>query len=74
MNHLTQPLSSADISIFKRKSVNFAISRNTDIDCILIYNFYFLKFFESLNSESDCFNKKGYDFDDVNKNGYFRPY
>ena len=25
---------------FKRKSANFAISRNTDIDCILIHNFY----------------------------------
>ena len=39
MNHVTHPLNSADI-IFHRKSVNFAISRNTDIDCILIHNFY----------------------------------
>ena len=38
MNHVTHALSSADISIFHRKSANFAISRNTDIDCILIYN------------------------------------
>ena len=29
-NHLTQHLSSADISIFLRKSANFALSRNTD--------------------------------------------
>ena len=40
MNLVTLPLSSAEISIFHRKSANFAISRNTDIDCILIYNFY----------------------------------
>ena len=29
----------AAISIFYRKSTNFAMSRNTDIDCILIHNF-----------------------------------
>ena len=29
----------ADISIFYRKSANFAISKNTDIDCILTHNF-----------------------------------
>ena len=40
MNLVTLPLSSAEISIFHRKSANFAISRNTDIDCILIHNFY----------------------------------
>ena len=39
-NHVTHPLSYADISIFYRKSANFAISRNTDMDCILIHNFY----------------------------------
>ena len=27
-------------AFFQRKSANFAISRNTDIDCILIHNFY----------------------------------
>ena len=32
VNHLTHPLRSADISIFYRKSTNFVISRNTDID------------------------------------------
>ena len=32
-------LSSADISIVHRKSANFAISRNADIDCILVHNF-----------------------------------
>ena len=42
MNNITHPFSSADISIFchqHRKSTNFAISRNTDIHCILIHNF-----------------------------------
>ena len=38
MNHVTQPQSSADISIFYRKSANFVTSRNTDIDGILIHN------------------------------------
>ena len=32
MNHMTCPLSSADVSIFHRKSEVFAMSRNTDID------------------------------------------
>ena len=30
---------SAEISIFHRKPANFVISRNTDIDCILIRSF-----------------------------------
>ena len=34
INHLTHQLSSADISIFHRKLANFAIPRNTDVDCI----------------------------------------
>ena len=34
INHVTRPLTSADISIFYRNSANFAISRNTDIDSI----------------------------------------
>ena len=42
MKHVTYPLSSADIGIFHRKSTNFAISKNTDIDCILIHNFLIL--------------------------------
>ena len=32
MNHVTHPLTSTDIAFFHRKSVDFAISRNTDID------------------------------------------
>ena len=35
-NHVTHPLSSADISTF---SADFAISKNADIYCISIHNF-----------------------------------
>ena len=42
MNHVTHPLSFADISIIYRKSTNVAISRNTDVvDCIFTRNFFF---------------------------------
>ena len=47
-NYVTHPLTSADISIFHRQSANFVISRNTDIDCILVHIFYFFQFFMSL--------------------------
>ena len=33
------PLISADISDFSRKSANFAISRNANIDCIFVQSF-----------------------------------
>ena len=39
INHVTDPFNSADIGIFHRKSANLVISRNTDIDCILMHNF-----------------------------------
>ena len=39
INHATQPMSSAEISSFHQKSANFVISRNADINCILIHNF-----------------------------------
>ena len=34
MDHVKHPFSFADISIIYRKSANFAISKNTDIDFI----------------------------------------
>ena len=37
MNHVTHSLISVDISIFHEKSPNFAISRHTDIVCILTF-------------------------------------
>ena len=37
MNHVTHPLSSADIGIFSQEIA--AISRIIDIDCILTHNF-----------------------------------
>ena len=39
LNHVTHLLSSANISIFHRKSASFAISENTNIDCTLVHNF-----------------------------------
>ena len=39
MNHVTHSLSSADINIFLPEISNFVIVKNTDIDCILMYNF-----------------------------------
>ena len=48
MDHVTQPLISADISIFSPEN-NFAISRNTDTDCTFMHNFQFFQlFFEHL--------------------------
>ena len=55
------------ISIFSPEILTFVISRNTDIDCILIHNFYFFLVFLS-------FNKHGSSFVDVDKIGHFRPY
>ena len=52
------------------KSANFVISRNIDIDCILVHDFYFLNFFWVFK---DFFDKLGYNFDDVSKNCYPRP-
>ena len=50
MKLVTNPLSTADVDIFYRKSANFAISRNTDIPCFLTHSFYFFQptFFDSL--------------------------
>ena len=64
INYLAHPFISADISIFHRKWANFVISRNTEIDCILINSFYF--FFGLFK---DFFIKKGCNFDDVSKIG-----
>ena len=42
MNHVSHPLSSADVSFFcHQKSANFAMSRNINKDCILIHKFLF---------------------------------
>ena len=46
------------------------ISRNIDIDCILIYNF---KFFKRFWVFKGCFNKHGWNFDDVSKTGNAKP-
>ena len=38
INHVTHPLSFADISVFSQKSTTLIISRITNIDCILKHN------------------------------------
>ena len=53
-----------------RKSANFVISRNIDIDCILVHSFYFVNFSWVLK---DFFDKPGFSFEDVSKNCYPRP-
>ena len=37
--HMTRALIAADISVLYQKPPNFAISRNIDIDCILVHSF-----------------------------------
>ena len=61
---MAHPLSSPDISIFYRKSANFAISGNTDIDYISNSFLTFLSLFD----------KQSYNFDDVSKIDYSRPF
>ena len=41
MNHVTHPWVLVKSAFFHRKSANFALSRNTGIDSILIHNFWF---------------------------------
>ena len=41
MNDVSHPLILADISTFLRKSANVAISKNVDIDSILVHNFFY---------------------------------
>ena len=63
MKQVMHPLSSADTN-FSPKISKFVVSRNADIDCILVHNFYLFKL---------SLNKHGYNFVDVGKNGYSRP-
>ena len=57
-------------AFFHQKTENFGTSTNTDIDWILINNFDTFNFSWLF---SNCFNKHGYNFHDVSKNGFFRP-
>ena len=69
MNCVTHPLNSADISIFYRKSSNFAILENT----ILIAFWYIISnYFDFFWVFKDLFDKHGYNFVDVSKIGYSR--
>ena len=68
--NITQPLSSTGISISWQEISKFALSRNKDTNWILITVFNYFIFLQVFKS---CFNKYGYHFDDVSKNGYSRP-
>ena len=57
-------------AFFHWKSGNFAMPRNVDIACISRHNFYFFNFIWIFR---DCFNKHGYNFNDISKNDYSRP-
>ena len=59
-------------SIFHRNSANFAMSRNTNIDSFLVYDFLVYDSFAFFWDFKDRFNKHGYNFDDVSKNGHSR--
>ena len=41
MNDASHPLIFDDVGIFLWKSANFAISKKADIDCNLVYNFFY---------------------------------
>ena len=64
MNHVTNPLSSAEIRIFYQKLATCLRWRNTDKDCILIQRFVWVF--------KNCYNKHDCNFDDVSKIGYSR--
>ena len=70
MNHVTHSLTSADITIFSQKISKFC--------CIKKYRYrlnfstWFLVLLLFLESLKIFFNKIGYIFDDVSKNGYPR--
>ena len=64
MNHVTHPLSSNDTSIFSFwKSANLLYQ---EIQIQIVFGYKFLFFFTFFDSK-DCFNKHGYNFDDVTK-------
>ena len=72
MNHVTHPLISADISIFSSKISRFLLYQKIQIQIPFWYittnSFNFLWVFKYF------FNKYGYNFVDVSKIGYSRPF
>ena len=59
---------------FFRVSTNFAISRNTDIDFILIFWYIVSNSFNFFWVLKDFFKRHGYNFDDVSENCYSSPF
>ena len=64
MNHVTQPLNPADISIYAPEISKFAISRNTDKAAFWYMISNSFNFFWAFKG---CFYKHGYNFDDISK-------
>ena len=67
MNHMTHLLSSAEINNFSPKISKFCYIEKYR------YRLHFDTISNSFNFSwvfKDCINKRGYNFDDVSKNGY----
>ena len=71
MNHVTDLLSSADISIFSPEITKFCYIKKYTYR--LHFNTQFLILLTLFWVLKDCFNKSGYDFDYVIENGCSGP-
>ena len=71
MNHMTHPLSSADVNNFSIEISKFCYIKKRRYRqhflYLISYSFNFSWVFK------DLFNKHGYNFDDASKNGYAWP-
>ena len=67
MNHMTNLLGSADISIFLPEIIKFCYIKKYR------YRFHLDKQFLTLLTFLESFNKHGHNFDNVSKNDYPRP-
>ena len=70
MNHVTQPLTSAEISIFSPEISKFCYIKKCRYR--LHFSTELSNYFRFSRVFTDLFNKPGYNFDDVSKNGYPR--
>ena len=71
MNHVTHPLSSDEISIFLSKIRTFLLYQKIQI--LTAFSYIIPNSYNIFWVFKDYFNKNGYDFDNVRKNGYSRP-
>ena len=71
MNHVTRPMSPADISNFSPEIIKFCYIKKYMYR--LHFDTKFLVLLTFLESVKMVLIKKNYNFDDVSKNGYARP-